>query len=69
MFGVSTVTESAAGKAVQFAKLLLHTPWYNPLRLMNANKAVFGVNRGHMWKESEKISALMHEIISGVEDG
>jgi len=69
MFGVSTVTESTAGKAIQFAKLLLHTPWYNPLRLMNANKAVFGVNLGHMWGESEKISAWMHEIVSGVEEG
>lgn len=69
MFGISTVTESTAGKAIQFAKLLLHTPWYNPLRLMNANKAVFGVNLGHMWRESEKISAWMHEIVRGVEEG
>jgi len=69
MFGVSTVTESTAGKVVQFAKLLLHTPWFNPLRLMNANKSVFGVNLGHMWREREKISAWMNEIIKGIEDG
>jgi NADPH:quinone reductase-like Zn-dependent oxidoreductase len=65
MFGVSTVTDSTAGKVVQFAKLLLHTPWYNPLRLMNANKSVFGVNLGHMWREREKISGWMHEILKG----
>jgi NADPH:quinone reductase-like Zn-dependent oxidoreductase len=69
MFGVSTVTESTAGKVVQFIKLLLNTPWYNPLRLMNANKSVFGVNLGHMWREREKISGWMHEIIKGVEEG
>ena len=69
MFGVSTVTESTAGKVIQLAKLLLHTPWYNPLRLMNANKGVFGVNLGHMWGEPEKISGWMHEIMEGVEQG
>ena len=69
MFGVSTVTDSTAGKVIQLAKLLLHTPWYNPLRLMNANKSVFGVNLGHMWKEREKISGWMHEILKGVEEG
>jgi len=69
MFGVSTVTESTAGKFIQFVKLLVHTPWYNPLRLMNANKSVFGVNLGHMWKEKEKIAGWMHEILKGVEEG
>jgi NADPH:quinone reductase-like Zn-dependent oxidoreductase len=69
VFGVSTVADSTAGKVVQFVKLLLNTPWYNPLRLMNANKSVFGVNLGHMWKEREKISKWMHEIIEGVEEG
>ena len=69
MFGVSTVTESTAGKVIQLGKLLLHTPWYNPLRLMNDNKSVFGVNLGHMWKEREKISGWMHEILKGVEEG
>jgi len=69
MFGVSTVTDSTAGKVIQLAKLLLHTPWYNPLRLMNANKSVFGVNLGHMWKERKKISGWMHEILKGVEEG
>lgn len=69
MFGVSTVTDSTAGKVVQFAKLLLHMPWYNPLRLMNANKSVFGVNIGHMWREKGKISGWMHAILKGVEEG
>jgi NADPH:quinone reductase-like Zn-dependent oxidoreductase len=69
MFGVSTVTESTGGKVIQFAALLLNIPWYNPLRLMNANKSVFGVNLGRMWREREKISEWMHEILRGVEEG
>jgi NADPH:quinone reductase-like Zn-dependent oxidoreductase len=63
------VTESTAGKLIQLSKLLLHTPWYNPLGLMNANKSVFGVNLGHMWGEREKISGWMHEILKGIDQG
>jgi NADPH:quinone reductase-like Zn-dependent oxidoreductase len=36
---------------------------------MNANKSVFGVNLGHMWREREKISGWMHEILKGIEEG
>jgi synaptic vesicle membrane protein VAT-1 len=69
MFGISTVTESTAGKWVKMLKLLVHMPWYHPLQLMNANKSVFGVNLGHMWKEQAKLSAWMHAILHGVEEG
>ena len=69
MFGVSTVTESSMGRFFQLAKLLAQMPWYNPLRLMNANKSVFGVNLGHMWNERDKLSEWMQEIVKGIEDG
>jgi len=69
MFGVSTVTESTMGRVFRFIKLLAQMPWYNPLGLMNANKSVFGVNLGHMWKEGDKIAGWMQEILKGVEDG
>ena len=36
---------------------------------MNANKSVFGVNLGHIWNESDKISEWMQEILKGVEEG
>jgi hypothetical protein len=48
MFGVSTVTDSTMGRLFQLLKLVAQTPKYNPLRLMNANKSVFGVNLGRM---------------------
>ncbi len=69
MFGVSTVTESTMGRLFQFLKLIAQMSWYNPLGLMNANKSVFGVNLGHMWNESDKISGWMHKILKGVEEG
>ncbi len=69
LFGVSTVTDSTMGRVFQFIKLIAQTPRYNPLRLMNANKGVFGVNLGHMWNERDKISGWMQEILKGVEKG
>jgi len=69
MFGVSTVSESKMGRLLQFAKLLVQMPWYNPLGLMNANKGVFGVNLGHMWDERDKISGWMKSILKGIEEG
>ena len=61
IFGVSTVTDSTMGRYFQFIKLLAQMPWYNPLRLMNANKSVFGVNLGHMWNERDKLAGWMQE--------
>ena len=69
MFGVSTLTESTAGRAFQFVKLIARMPWFNPLRLMNANKGVFGVNLGHMWNEAEKTREWMQTLLRGVEEG
>jgi len=69
IFGVSTVTESKMGRPFQFAKLITQMPWYNPLRLMNANKSVYGVNIGHMWNERDKISGWMKNILNGIDEG
>ena len=69
LFGVSTVTDSTMGRLFQFIKLVAQTPRYNPLRLMNANKSVFGVNLGHMWNERDKLGGWMQEILQGVEQG
>jgi NADPH:quinone reductase-like Zn-dependent oxidoreductase len=69
MFGVSTVADSTKGRFFRFIKLLAQMPWYNPLRLMNANKSVFGVNLGHMWNEREKLAGWMQEILKGFEEG
>ena len=69
IFGVSTVTDSTMGRYFQFIKLLAQMPWYNPLRLMNANKSVFGVNLGHMWNERDKLAGWMQEILKGFEEG
>jgi len=69
MFGVSTVTQSGMARPLRFLKLVLQMPWYNPVKLMNGNKGVFGVNLGHLWHEPEKIQGWMRHVLQGVEDG
>lgn len=68
MFGISTATESRVG-ALGLLKLVTKMPWFNPVGLMNSNKAVFGANLGHMWHEAEKVSGWMQKILSGIPEG
>ena len=57
MFGVSAAATGKERSIMGFVGLLTSTPWFqfNPIALMNANKAVFGVNLGHMWGEVDRI--------------
>jgi NADPH:quinone reductase-like Zn-dependent oxidoreductase len=47
------------------ARALLAVPWFrfNPLRLMNDNRGVFGVNVGHLWDQHEMIRNWMRQIL------
>ncbi|MDL1879296.1 zinc-binding dehydrogenase [Cytophagia bacterium CHB2] len=68
MFGISTAAESRVG-VFGLLKLVTKMPWFNPVSLMNTNKAVFGTNLGHMWHEAEKVSGWMRTILAGVHEG
>lgn len=68
MVGISIATESRIG-VFGLLKLVTKMPWFNPVGLMNSNKAVFGTNLGHMWHEGEKVTGWMEKILVGVEEG
>ena len=44
-------------------------PLFNPISLMNTNRAVFGVNMGHLWHEVDKIRLWADALVEGVWDG
>src|SRR6059036_74932 len=53
MFGFS---QAATGMTPSWLSVLpkyLTIPWFHPARLMNENKAVIGVNLGHLWDRIE----------------
>lgn len=69
VFGVSTASASGIKGKFRIFKAVLQTPRFNPLILMSANKGVFGLNLGHLWREGEKVASWTQEIMSGVAEG
>jgi len=69
MFGISTVSRPGSGGKLRIIKVILQTPWFHPLSLMNSNRAVFGVNVGHLWNEGPKVEKWMEAIMNGVKEG
>jgi NADPH:quinone reductase-like Zn-dependent oxidoreductase len=69
LFGLSTATQTRMGVKFKLAKTVLQMPRFHPVRLMNANKGIFGVNIGHMWGDEEKMLPWMMEIMKGVDEG
>lgn len=69
MFGASTATESGLPGVLKLLKVGIGMPWFNPVALMNQNRAVFGVNLGHLWHETPKIEAWTKSLLKGLDDG
>ncbi|NKF24287.1 synaptic vesicle VAT-1 family membrane protein [Solimonas marina] len=69
MFGISRVTESWLIGPLRLLDVVAGLPLFNPISLMNDNRAVFGVNLGHLWHEVDKIRAWMQDVLAGIDDG
>lgn len=69
VFGASKATESKLPGMLRLLKIGLGMPLFSPLTLMNKNRAVFGVNLGHLWHETDKLRAWMQRILEGVGQG
>jgi len=69
LFGLSIATQTRFSVKLSLVKTVLRMPRFHPVRLMNANKGIFGVNIGHMWGDREKMRPWLTEIIKGVEEG
>lgn len=68
MYGVSSVTE---GGRLAFAKLAFGIPWlrFNPVRLINANRGVMGVNLGHLWRAQDRVGSWARALLGLYERG
>lgn len=54
---------------IESIPLALSMPFFHPLSLMNQNRAVFGVNLGHLWHEVDKLRLWMQRLLQGVAEG
>lgn len=69
MFGLSSATRPGLARPLRLLQAVAGMPLFNPVSLMNDNRAVFGVNLGHLWHEPEKIRRWMGALLQGVADG
>jgi NADPH:quinone reductase-like Zn-dependent oxidoreductase len=68
-FGLSGAATGMAPSRLAALPRLLALPWFHPIRLMNDNKAVIGVNLGHLWDRIELLRQEMLALLADCEAG
>lgn len=71
MFGLSNAVRGKTRSMLSLLKTLLKTPFFSfpPTRLINDNKAIIGVNLGHMWGETELFRRWLLQILDWYREG
>ncbi len=64
MYGASSMAPRKRRSWLQVLRLLANMSFYTPMRLMNDNKAVVGVNLGHMWAQTKMLRRWMQQIVN-----
>jgi NADPH:quinone reductase-like Zn-dependent oxidoreductase len=69
IYGVSSVAGGERRSLWRAARTVLAMPSFRPLSLMNRNRAVLGLNLGHLWGEGRQLRAAMASILLEVSAG
>lgn len=64
MFGVARMSSGLRRNPLDAMWQLLQMPWFHPIRLLNDNKAVIGVNLGHLWEQQAVLAKAMDHLLS-----
>jgi NADPH:quinone reductase-like Zn-dependent oxidoreductase len=62
--GTSSMVSAKRRTFIDWLRNLLAAPFYSPLRLMNDNKGVIGVNLEHLWDHVDLARSWMDQIIA-----
>jgi NADPH:quinone reductase-like Zn-dependent oxidoreductase len=70
-FGMSASSTGRERSLVSVARTLARVPWleFNPISLMNHNRAVAGVNLGRMWDRAELLARWLGRILEWWAEG
>jgi len=68
-FGLSGAATGLAPSRLAALGRILTLPWFHPIKLMNDNKAVIGVNLGHLWDRIELLRGEMLSLLADYEGG
>jgi NADPH:quinone reductase-like Zn-dependent oxidoreductase len=71
LFGFSSAAQGRRSGTLSALRTLARVPWFqlNPIRLMNDNKSIAGVNLGRMWDQQERTSRWMDALLQLLSDG
>src|SRR5215470_3890441 len=64
MFGFSTAASGMTPSRLSTLAKVLTIPWFHPIRLMNDNRAVMGVNLGRLWDNLEMLRREMQALLA-----
>ena len=67
-FGGSAAVKGSRRSMVTALRMVLTTPKFNPFKMMNSNKAVFGVHMG-TWKDEAVLKMQVMALVEMLEDG
>ena len=62
-FGFANAQGPGGRDLLKLAGAFLRTPFFHPLQLMGDNRAVIGVNLGHLWDEQEMLQEELAELL------
>ena len=68
-FGLSSASSGMAPNRLAALWAVARLPWFHPIKLMNDNKAVIGVNLGHLWDHIDMLRREMQQLIADCEAG
>lgn len=71
LFGFSQAAVGRGSGTWSALRTLAQVPWLrlNPIRLMNDNRSLAGVNLGRMWDQSARTAGWMDEVLALAADG
>ena len=62
-FGFSAAAPGTSRQVLTAAWQFARMPRFSPIRLMDDNRAVMGVNLGHLWQESALLTAQLAKLV------
>jgi NADPH:quinone reductase-like Zn-dependent oxidoreductase len=68
-FGLSSASSGMEPSRISALWAVARLPWFHPIKLMNDNRAVIGVNLGHLWDHMDMLRREMTGLIADVEAG
>jgi NADPH:quinone reductase-like Zn-dependent oxidoreductase len=69
MYGASNLLSGQRLNPLRAVAAVARMPFFHPLKLLPANKGIFGVNLGHLWSEPQLLRREHSEVMAGMQDG